>query len=123
MRWKGFCDDALEALQRERQVRAALRAGDRVHLVEDHRLDGAQHLAALRGEQQEERLGRRDQDVGRRAQHLLALALRRVARAHADGELRAHAGERAAQVALDVVVERLQRRHVEEPQALARASR
>ena len=32
-------DEALEPLERERQVRAALRAGDRVHLVEDHRLD------------------------------------------------------------------------------------
>ena len=48
-----------------------------------------QHLAALRREQQEERLRGGDQDVGRRAQHLLALALRRVAGADADRELRA----------------------------------
>ena len=37
----------------------------------------------------------------------------------ADAQLRAQPGERPAQVALDVVVERLQRRDVEEPQALA----
>ena len=29
-------DELLEALEREREVRAALRPGDRVHLVEDH---------------------------------------------------------------------------------------
>ena len=116
-------DDALEPLQRDRQVGAALRPGHRMHLVEDHRLDRAQHLAPLRREQQEERLRRGDEDVGRRAQHLLALALRRVARAHTDREARAHPGERPAQVALDVVVERLQRRHVEQAQPCRPASR
>ena len=98
---------------------AALRPGDGVDLVEDHRLDGPQQLAAARREQQVQRLGRRDQDVGRRPQHPLAVALRRVARAHADRERRADPGERPAEVALDVVVERLERRDVEEPQPLA----
>ena len=32
-------DDPLESLERDREMRAALRAGDRVHLVEDQRLD------------------------------------------------------------------------------------
>ena len=45
-------------------MRAALRAGDRVHLVEDHGLDPAERLARLRGEEQEQGLGRRDEDVG-----------------------------------------------------------
>ena len=117
---EGSRDDSLEPLQRERQVRAALRAGDRVHLVEDHRLDRAEHLPPLRGEEQEQRLGGRDEDVGWCAQHLLPFPLRRVARAHADGERRAEAGERPAQVALDVVVERLERRDVEQPQPFAR---
>ena len=49
-----------------------------------------------------------------------ALALRRVAGADADGELGAEAGERAAQVPLDVVVQRLQRRDVEQAQPFAR---
>ena len=111
----------VEPLQAERQVRAALGARDGVHLVDDHRLDPAQRLARLRGQQQEERLGRRDQDVGRVAHHRGALLLRRVAGADADAQLRAQAGERPAQVALDVVVERLQRRDVEEAQPLARA--
>ena len=36
---------AIEALERERQVRPALGARDRVDLVDDHVLDGPQHLA------------------------------------------------------------------------------
>ncbi len=68
-------------------------------------------------EQEEERLGRRDQDVGRVAQHRRALLLRRVAGADGDAQLRLEPGERAAQVALDVVVQRLQRRDVENAQA------
>ena len=117
---EGLLRDPFQAFEREREVRAALRARDRVHLVEDHRLDGSEELAAPRGEEQEERLGGRDQDVRRLAQHLLPLALRGVARADADRELRAQAGEWAAEVALDVVVQRLERRDVEEPEALAR---
>ena len=100
---------------------AALRPGDGVHLVDDHRLDAAQHLLALRGQEEKERLRRRDQDVGRRAQHQAALALVGVARPDSDRERRAEARQRAAQVALDVVVERLQRRDVEQPEALAGA--
>ena len=82
-----------------------------------------QHLAALRGQQQEERLRRRDQDVGRLAEHRRALLLRRVAGAHRDRELRLEPGERPAQVALDVVVQRLQRRDVERGAAPRRAPR
>ena len=123
MRWNGR--STTRSSRSSERARCAPRfvPGDRVHLVEDHRLDRAQQLAAPRGEEQEERLRGRDQDVGRRAQHLLALALRRVARADADRELRAEPGERAAEVPLDVVVQRLERRDVEEPEALARASR
>jgi hypothetical protein len=36
-----------------------------VDLVEDDRLDPAERLAGRRGQQQEERLWRRDEDVGR----------------------------------------------------------
>ena len=121
MRWNGCVGGALEALERQRQMGAALRAGDGVHLVDDHGLDPAQHLPALRGEEEIERLGGGDQDVGRRAQHLAALALVGVARPHADRQRRAEPGERAAEVALDVVVERLQRRDVEQAQPLAGA--
>ncbi len=102
-------DDLLEPLERDREVRSALRAGDGVHLVEDERLDAPQDLAPLRGEEQEQRLGSRDENVGRSSQHPLPVALRRVAGAHTDRELRAEPGEGAAEVPLDVVVERLQR--------------
>ena len=61
--------DPREPLQREGEMRAAFRPGDGVHLVDDHRLDAAEDLPPLRGEEQEERLGRRDQDVRRRAEH------------------------------------------------------
>ncbi len=40
--------EVLEALQAEREVRAPLRAGDRVDLVDDHVLDLPEHLAGAR---------------------------------------------------------------------------
>ena len=113
-------DQLLQPLDADRHVGAALRACNRVHLVDDQRLDRAQHVARLRGQHQVERLRRRDQDVGRLLEDLAPFLLRRVARAHRDAHLRLQPGERAAQVPLDVVVERLQRRDVEHPQPLAR---
>jgi hypothetical protein len=101
-------------------MRATLGAGDGVHLVHDHGLDRLQVLARPGGQEQEERLGGRDQDVRRLPQHRGALLLGRVAGADADAQLRAEAGERPAEVALDVVVERFQRRDVQQAQALAR---
>ena len=112
-------DQALEPLERQRQVSSALRSRDRVHLVEDDGLDPAQRLARLRGQEQKERLRSRDEDVGRRAQHPASLVGRRVSRPHGDRELRVEPREGAAEIPLDVVVERLQRRHVEEAEPLA----
>ena len=112
-------DEPLEPLHGKREVRAALRAGDRVNLVEDQRPDALQVLARARGEQQVERLGSRDQDVRWVPEHLGALLLGRVPGANADPELRLQPGERPAQVALDVVVQRLQRGDVDQAQALA----
>ena len=43
----GLADQPVEPLQRQRQVRAALRARNRVHLVHDHRLDRPKRLARL----------------------------------------------------------------------------
>ncbi len=62
-------DQRAQPLQRQREVRAALGRGDRVDLVDDDRLDVAQHVARLRGQHEVQRLGRRDQHVGRRAPH------------------------------------------------------
>jgi hypothetical protein len=111
--------EPLQALERQREVRSALRAGDRVHLVDDHRLDAPERLPRLRGEQEEEGLRSRDEDVRRRLQHAPPLVGRSVAGAHGDGELGAEPGQRAPEVPLDVVVQCLERRHVEQAQALA----
>ena len=116
--------ERVEAFEADREVAAALAAGDGVDLVDDHRPHRREHApAALAGEQDVERLGRGDQDVRRGAGHAGAGAGGGVARAHRDldggrgqaggaGRL-ADAVERGAQVALDVVAERLERGEVE----------
>ncbi len=120
--------EGLQALQREEQVGASLGGDQRVDLVDDHRLDGGEHGARRRGEQEVERLGRGDEDVRRRPGEARPLARRRVARAHrdrghAEGDAarcghRSDAGERRAQVLLHVGRQRLERGDVEHPAAL-----
>ena len=88
----------------------------------------AQRLAGLGGEHQEQRLGRGDQDVRGRGPEPAAVGGAGVAGAQADGDVRGRhaepvrgvpdAGQRRAQVALDVDCERLQRGDVEHPAAL-----
>jgi hypothetical protein len=63
----------VKPLERQRQVRPALAAGQRVYLVDDHRLDASQTLPGLRRQHQEQRLRRRDQDVRRLADELAPL--------------------------------------------------
>ena len=116
-----------EPLEREHEVRAALARRQRVDLVDDDGVDRRQDRARLRREQQIERLGRGDEDVARRARELPPLLLGRVAGADADADRaqpRAErlggardAGQRRAQVALDVVGERLERRDVQDAHA------
>ena len=114
-----------EALERQRQMGAALVRGERVDLVDDHGPRGGEHAAAgLRAEQDVEGLGRGDDDVRRRAAHALALAGRGIAGPHPGADLHvrqalraqgvADAGKRRFQVTLDVVRERLQRRDVDD---------
>ena len=118
--------DVLQPLERQRQVRAATSADHGVDFVDDHRPDRAQQLAAaLRREQQVERLRRRHQDVRRRAQHRRALGLRRVAGADGRGDAGAgsavalgvlpDAAARLREVLVDVGAQRLQRRDVDDP--------
>ena len=107
-------DQRGEPLQRQREVRAALGRGDRVDLVDDDRLDVAQHVARLRGQHEVQRLGRGDQHVGRRAADRHALLLRRVAGPDRDLDVGPDADQRRLQVALDVVAQRLQRRDVDD---------
>jgi hypothetical protein len=107
-----------QPLEREREVRAALGLRDGVDLVQDHRLGALEDLPRLAREHQVERLRRGDQHVGRVADHVAPLLLRRVAGADGDVQLGPDPAQRRAQVLLDVVGERLQRRDVDEPRAL-----
>jgi hypothetical protein len=112
-------EQLVQALQGEGEVGAALRARDRVHLVQDHRLDARQRVARGRREHQEQRLRGRDQDVRRAGGQRAALGRRGVAGADADlhlglGQAQAHrllpdAGQRAPQVSLHVDREGLER--------------
>ncbi len=120
MRWAGRPSrQFVEPLQRQRQVRAALAAGDGVNLVDDHGLHPGQGLAGRGGQHQEQRLRGGDQHVGRRGDELAALRGRGVAGSdpHADlgrGQTApfgdpGEPGQRGAQVALDVDGQRLER--------------
>ena len=117
----GVVGGVLQALERQRQVRAALGARHRVDLVDDAPLDAGEHLPRPGGEHQVERLGRGDQHVGRVAQHRLALLLRACRRCGWPRHVAADALQRGAQVLLHVVGERLQRRDVDQPRAALRA--
>ena len=107
-------EQRLEALEGEREMRSALSTGERVDLVDDHHPQRREHPAPLRaGEQDVQRLGGRDQDVRRLAQHPRPVAGRRVAGADRDADLGEgnagllepplQLGERGLEVALDVV--------------------
>ena len=116
---------AFEAFEAQGQVRAALRAGDRVDFVDDHVLHAPQDLARLRGQQKVERLGRGDEDLGWMLRDKAPFRGRRVARARGDrdGADRApesfarqrDAGQGRPEVALHVVGERLERADVQDP--------
>ena len=111
----------LEALERQRQVRAALGRGHGVDLVDDHRLRTLEHAAGLGGEDQVQGLGGRDEDVRRVAGHRGALALGGVAGADPDPDLVGPDPlQGGPQVALDVVRERLQRADVDHAHARSR---
>ena len=115
----GLRQQLVQPLQGEREMRAALGARDRVHLVEDHRLHARQGVARGRRQHQEQRLGGGDQDVRRSGGQGAALGGRGVAGAdaHLDlglGQAQAYgfltdAGEGAAQVAFHVDRECLER--------------
>ena len=127
IRWGGFASGAREALQpfqAQGEVGSALRAGDRMDLVDDHVLHAPEHLARAAGQHQVERFGRGDQDVRRVAGDLPAVLGRGVAGPRGDGDVRrvvaqplrcqADPGQRCLQVALDVVGQGLERRDVQD---------
>src|SRR5262249_48430339 len=125
----------VEPLEREGEMRTALVARERVDLVDDGGLGAAENSpAVLRREQDVKRLRRRNEDVRRPADHRLALGRGRVARPDGDANLRKlqkkplrfgelhDAGERDTEILLDVVAERLQRRHVDDAGAVLEAA-
>ena len=93
-------------------MRAALGGDERVDFVDDDGVDGAQGCGGLGGEEQIERLGRGDEDVGRMAGEAGALCcgvspVRTLISGYVEGDALAarhvgDAGERRAQVAFDV---------------------
>ena len=114
-----------EPLQRQGEMRAALVRRDSVDFVDDHRPRGLEHRAAgLRAEQNVERFRRRHQDVRRTAAHPAALGGGRVARSDpgadfdirepAPAQLLPDAGQRRLEIAMNVVRQRLERRHVDD---------
>jgi hypothetical protein len=101
-------------------MRAAASADDGMDFIDDHGPHGPQHFAAaVRSEEQIQRLGSRNQDVRRRPKHRRAFAVRRVAGAYGSRDLGRRkacslgedldAPTRQRQVLVDVGAERLQR--------------
>ena len=104
-------------------MHAALVVANRVNLIDYQVTHVAKHFAALpRGEQEKKRLGGGDQNVWRPSEHGLALVRGRVAGAHQrmnGGRREIHhkrrlldAVQRLLQIAMNVVIERFERRDV-----------
>ena len=121
-----------KTLEREGEVRAAARADHRVDLVDDHRADVREPLAApLRRQQQVQRLRGRHENVRRRPHHRRARRRGRVSGAHRRGDHRsreAHfGGQRAnarqglSEVLVDVAAQSFERRDVEDSGLLGQA--
>jgi hypothetical protein len=126
--------EVLEALEGEGEMGAPLRAGHGVDLVDDDVAHRRQHGGGPRRQDQIERFGGGDQDVGRVAGHRPPVLGGRVpgSRRHPDvapldtppvdtrpgrgeaGRLPGYADERRPQVAFDVVGEGLERADVED---------
>ena len=113
----------LQPLERQRQVGASLGRHERVDLVHDDALDRAEDLTRTGRQQEVERFGRRDEDVGRVAPEARALGGRGVTCPHRHGRdderVAARTGglrdalDRRPEIAIDIHGERLERGHVE----------
>jgi hypothetical protein len=116
----------LQSLQRQRQMRPPLIPRQRMNLINNHRLDRLEHLAPTpRGQQDVQRLGRRDENVRRLAQHRRPLRLRRIPGAHRYSNLRKlriqlrQLAQRRLQILLHVVAQRPQWRDVQDMSLVA----
>ena len=125
-------DQGLQALEGQRQVRAALVRHDRVNLVDDHRANVGEHAAtALAGEKDVERLGSGHEDLRRLLHHFRAPVRRRVSGPDSGPDVdvlvaelfqrRANPLQWHLEVLVDVVAERLERRDVENAHAVFEA--
>ena len=125
--------ERVEALERQCEVRAALGTGECVHLIDDDRAHITEDRSRLRGEEEEERLRCRDEDVGWGGGHAPSFVRGGVTCAHADADvghveseslrLALDSGEGCAQIALDIYRERFERRDVEDAGAIHRVAR
>ena len=106
-------------------MRPPPRADHRVDFIDDHRPDRPQHVAAaVRRQQQVERLGRRHEDVRRLAEHRRSLSLCRIACPDGRGDLRRRksvvAGKREdlsarlGEILVDVGAQRFERRDIQD---------
>ena len=120
----GAPGERVQALEREREMRAPLVAGDGVDLVDDRGADAREHGASARAREQDvERLRRGHQDVRGLPAHGLARRAWGVAGAHHRPDPRSRlagldqravdAFEGYLQVLVHIVAERLERRDVE----------
>ena len=121
-------NNLLQALKRERKVRAAFASNHSVDFVDDDAADGAQRFTHRAGEHEIERFGSRDEDICGMALECGALFAGRIARS--DGYFRAmnemtedlglpqHALYWCLEVLLDIYRKRLKRRDVEYPAPL-----
>ena len=109
--------DRRQPRQAQRQLVAALGAGQRVDLVDDDGVEPGEVRARIRQRQQQsEALGRGQQDVGRIVALAPALVGRRVAAAGGDRDRQMQLVHGCGQVARDVGRQRLERRDVERVQ-------
>src|SRR5438093_1489516 len=114
--------ELLEPLERQREMRAALRRHHRMDLVDDHGADASEALARGARQHEVQRFRRRDEDVGGRLGESEPLPRGRVAGPRRDARLAkggaealghmADADKRTAEVALDVDGEGFERRDV-----------
>ena len=91
LQWRtaGFDNQVIQTGKRQRKMRAALVVNQRMDFIDNHGLRGLEHFAAaLSGEEDEQRFGRRDQNVGRAPDHLLPFVHRRVAGPHGNADWR-----------------------------------
>ena len=103
--------------QAERQMMAALGGREGMQLVDDDAAQAGEELLRVGiGQQQRQRLGRRQQEIRRPFALAHAAALRRVAGPALGPHRQLHLGDRHFEVAADVGCQRLQRRDVERVQ-------